>query len=106
MTNLSEEDQLRELISSFYRAVGMPDWEGKINNEVVDIFTRMIIEAQGYLENNSWVFRPDPSLPALRNLLYHVDYMLMDNMAKINEESSFLEFILEKWDDKLEAASK
>jgi hypothetical protein len=106
MTNLSEEEQLRELISSFYRAAGMPDWEGNVNNEVADIFTRMLIEAQGYLDNNTWVFRPDPGLPPIRDLLYQVDYMVIDKMAKMNEKSSCLEFILEKWDDKLEAASK
>lgn len=106
MTKLSEKEQLQQLIDSFYRAAGMPGWEGNINNEVVDIFTRMIIEAQGYLQNNSWVFRPDMSIPPIQDLLYQVDYMVIDKMAKLNQESSCLEFILEKWDDKLEQASK
>lgn len=106
MTNLTEEEQLRELISLFYQAAGMQGWQGKINNKVVDIFTRMLIEAQGYLRDNSWVFRPDPSLPPIQDLLYQVDRMVIEKMARMNEESSCLEFILEKWDDKLEAAAK
>lgn len=106
MTNLSDEEQLRSIISQFYKAAGMPGWEGNINNKVVDIFTRMLIEAQGYLQDNSWVFRPDPSLPPIKDLLYQVDRMVIEKMAKMNQESSCLEFILEKWDDKLEKAAK
>lgn len=106
MTSLSEEEQLRELISSFYRAAGMPGWEGNINNKVVDIFTRMLIEAGGYLTDISWVFRPDPTLPPIQDLLYQVDYMIIEKMARINQESSCLEFVLEKWDDKLSDAAK
>lgn len=106
MTDLSEEEQLRNLISDFYRAAGMPGWKGNINNKVVDIFTRMLIEAGGYLEDISWVFRPDPTLPPIQDLLYQVDYMVIEKMAKINQESSCLEFILEKWDDKLTDAAK
>lgn len=106
MTTQSEELQLQTLIDSFYRAAGMPGWQGNINNEVVDIFTRMLIEAQGYLKENSWVFRPDMSVPPIQDLLYQVDYMVIDKMAKMNEDSSCLEFILEKWDDKLEQAAK
>ena len=106
MSALSEEEQLQQLIDSFYRAAGMPGWEGNINNEVADIFTRMLIEAQGYLRNNSWAFRPDPSLSQIQDLLYQVDRSVIEKMAKMNQESSCLEFILEKWDDKLEQAAK
>lgn len=106
MTNLSEEEQLKKLIDSFYRAAGMPGWKGNINNEVVDIFTRMLIEAQAYLEDTSWVFRPDMSIPPIQDLLYQVDRMVIEKMDKMNQESSCLEFILEKWDDKLEQAAK
>lgn len=107
MAGLSEEEQLQKLIDSFYRAAGMPGWEGNINNEVVDIFTRMLIEAQGYLRDNSWAFRPDLSVPPIQDLLYQVDRMVIEKMDRMNKESSCLEFILEKWDEKLEkAASK
>lgn len=106
MGNLAEEKQLRDLISAFYLAAGMPKWEGKINNKVVDIFTRMLIEAEGYLKDVSWVFRPDPSMPPIKDLLYQVDVSIIEKMAEINEESSCLEFIIEKWDDKLSQAAK
>jgi|LGOV01.1.fsa_nt_gb hypothetical protein len=106
MKDLSEEEQLQELISTFYRAAGMPGWKGNINNKVVDVFTRMLIEAEGCLKDVSWVFRPDPTLPPIKDLLYQVDYMVIEKMARINQESSCLEFILEKWDDKLNNAAK
>ena len=88
MTNLSDEEQLRSLISLFYKAAGMPGWEGNINNKVVDIFTRMLIEAQGYLQDNSWAFRPDPSLPPIKDLLYQVDRMVIEKMAKFNKNQA------------------
>lgn len=102
----NREQRLRQLIDEFYRAAGMPGWSGKINDKVADIFTRMLIEAAGYLNDKSWVFRPDPSLSPIDDVLYQVDSMVIQKLARMNEKTSCLEFILEKWDEKLEQAAQ
>ena len=106
MAAASEKEQLHKLIDAYYRAAGMPGWKGQINDKVADIFTRMLIETQGYLRDNSWAFRPDPANTPIQDLLYQVDMGTIDKMATKNKESSCLEFIQEKWDEKLEQAAK
>lgn len=103
---MNRELRLQKLIDEFYRAAGMPGWEGNVNEKVADIFTRMLIEAQGYLNDKSWAFRPDPSLSPIDDLLYQVDSSVIQKMAKMNAQTSCLEFILEKWDEKLEQAAR
>ena len=41
-----------------------------------------------------------------QSALYQVDHSVIEKMAKMNKESSCLEFIIEKWDDKLSNAAK
>ena len=103
---VNREQRLRQLIDEFYRAAGMPGWNGKVNDKVADIFTRMLIEAAGYLNDKSWAFRPDPSMSPIDDVLYQVDSSMIQKMAKKNAQNSCLEFILEKWDEKLEQAAR
>ena len=98
--------ELKKIIVIFYEAAGMPGWEGNINERVADIFSNMLVEAQGYLQDYSWALRPGMSDSIIEDLVNQVDLGMIAKLAEFNQESTCLEFVIEKWDTRLSLAAK
>ena len=98
--------ELKKIIILFYEAAGMPGWEGNINERVAEIFSNMLVEAQGYLQDYSWALRPGMSDSIVEDLVNQIDLGMIAKLAEFNKESTCLEFVIEKWDTRLSLAAK
>ena len=104
--DVDEKEALTELIDTFYRAAGEPGWRGHINDCVAKIFMEMLLEAQRGLKDYSWSLLAPGHEVTTKWLIYQIDNYTIEKMGRMNQETSCLEFAIEKWDDRLRLASK
>lgn len=103
---IDEKEGLTELIDTFYKAAGESGWQGPINDSVAKIFMEMLLEAQRGLKDYSWsLIIPEHEVTASW-LIYQIDNYTIEKMGRMNQETSCLEFAIEKWDDRLRLAAK
>ena len=105
MEILSHEQQVQKAIDAFFRAAGMNGWRGPVNDQVAEVFTSMLLEAQKCLNDNSWAFRPEPGKSPVESLIFQIDMNTITRMEKLNQDGTCLEFVVEKWVDKLNQAA-
>ncbi|MDH5445448.1 MAG: hypothetical protein OEY52_07810 [Gammaproteobacteria bacterium] len=104
---VDEKEALIELIDTFYRSAGESGWTGDINDSVAKVFLQMLLEAQKGLKDYSWsILVPEEKDITAKWLIYQIDNYTIEKMGRMNQETSCLEFALEKWDDRLRLASK
>lgn len=104
---VEKKDALKELIDTFYKAAGESGWDGPVNESVARVFTDMLFEAKRCLNDESWALRPPDDGPVTIDwLIYQLDPYIIFRMEVLNENSTCLEFVVEKWDPKLRVASK
>ncbi len=103
---VDEKEALTELIDTFYRSAGEAGWQGDINDSVAAVFMQMLLEAQRGLKDYSWSIIVPEHEVTVKWLIYQIDNFTIEKMGKMNQETSCLEFAIEKWDDRLRLASK
>ena len=103
---VDEKEGLTDLIDTFYRAAGEPGWQGQVNDNVAKVFMEMLLEAQRGLKDYSWSILVPEHEVTVKWLIYQIDNFTIEKMGRMNEETSCLEFALEKWDDRLRLAAK
>ena len=100
----SEEEQVRRVMNAFFQAGGVQRYKGPITNPVVEVFVKMLLDAQRCLNETSWVYRPDPEADAIDGLLSQINMRVIERMTSLNEESSCIEFAIEKYMEPLKQA--
>lgn len=103
---IDEKEGLTELIDTFYKAAGEAGWKSQINDSVAKIFMEMLLEAQRGLKDYSWSLIIAEKEVTASWLIYQIDNYTIEKMGRMNQETSCLEFAIEKWGDRLRLASK
>lgn len=103
---VDEKEALNELINTFYRAAGESAWQGEINDSVAKVFMQMLLEAQHGLKDYSWSLLIPEHEVTVKWLIYQIDNYTIEKMGRMNQETSCLEYAIEKWDDRLRLASR
>ena len=99
------KEALHELIDTFYRSAGENGWQGNINDSVAKVFLQMLLEAQKGLKDYSWsIIMPEEI--TVKWLIYQIDNFTIEKMGRMNQQTSCMEFAIEKWDDRLRLAAK
>lgn len=58
MTSTEQADEVKKLISAFYRLAQLPDWDGPVNERVAEIFGIMLSETMRCSDAFKWIPRP------------------------------------------------
>ena len=103
---VDEKEALTELIDIFYRSAGEDGWRGEINDSVAKVFMQMLLEAQRGLKDYSWSILVPEHEVTVKWLIYQIDNFTIEKMGRMNQETSCLEFAIEKWDDRLRLAAR
>ena len=100
-----EKKILAQLINIFYRAAGEKPWHGEINDHVAEVFAHMLLAAQRCLNDYSWtIILTDQPITA-KWLIYQIEPHNLEKMAQLNGDTSCIEFVIEKWNEKLRLAA-
>ncbi len=104
MKLLTNEEQIQQIMGVFFRAGGINRYKGPVTNAVVNVFIKMLLDAQRCLNDTTWAYRPDPEDPPVQALLSQMNLRIIERMAKLNEEHSCIEFAIERYMDELKRA--
>jgi len=103
--SMIEKETLQHLIDLFYKAAGESGWTGTTNDETAQVFTHMLIEAQRCLGDYTWGLHMSSSPITLNWLINQLEPQNIERLGRLNQESTCLEFIIEKWHDQLNRAA-
>lgn len=101
----TDKETLQHLIDVFYKAAGEPGWSGDTNDETAHIFTHMLIESQRCLGDYTWGLVMNAHPITIKWLINQLEPTNIERLGRLNEETTCLEFIIEKWDDALNRAA-
>ena len=101
----TDKETLQHLIDIFYKAAGESGWSGDTNDETAYIFTHMLIAAQKCLGDYTWGLSIHSQPITVQWLINQLEPTKIEHLGRLNEETTCLEFIIEKWDDALNRAA-
>ncbi len=104
MKLLTTEEQIQQLMGVFFRAGGINRYKGPVTEAVVNVFIKMLLDAQRCLNDTTWAYRPDPGDPPIQALLSQLNTRIIERMAELNKEHSCIEFAIERYMEELKRA--
>ena len=96
MKLLTTEEQVQRVIDTFFQAGGVKRYKGPISEATVEVFIRMLLDAQRCLNDATWAYCPEPRDPPITALLSQINLRIIERMAELNEEHTCIEFAIER----------